>query len=120
MTECLDDASRRNRILPIGGPGEAITPRDQADHLFALLKRKPSLSSVPVALLDLDAATGQYDAVATPSTGTETVFDFYARLIDGEASIERGDHAGSVPIIIVNPGVSPMAATRSEHRRPRR
>jgi len=129
MAECLDDASRRNRILPIGGPGEAITPRDQADHLFALLNRKPRLSSVPVALLDtiifvlstlgriaprladkaelarigryyatesmlvLDPATGQYDAAATPSTGTETLFDFYARLIEVKASIERGDHA---------------------------
>jgi len=129
MAECLDDASRRNRILPIGGPGEAITPRDQADHLFALLNRKPRISSVPVALLDtiiavlstlgrfaprladkaelarigryyatesmlvLDPATGQYDAAATPSAGSETLFDFYTRLIDGDASVERGDHA---------------------------
>jgi divinyl chlorophyllide a 8-vinyl-reductase len=37
--------------------------------------------------------TGRYDAEATPSTGTETLFDHYARLIRGEVRAERGDHA---------------------------
>lgn len=44
------------------------------------------------SMLLLDPTTGLYDAAATPSTGSETLFDFYARLIAGEASIERGDH----------------------------
>jgi divinyl chlorophyllide a 8-vinyl-reductase len=44
-------------------------------------------------MLVLNPATGRYDAAATPSIGTETLFDFYKRLIAGEASIERGDHA---------------------------
>ena len=129
LAECLDDESRANRILPIGGPGEAITPKQQGEHLFALLGRKPRFRHVPLALLDsivivldglgrvipslaekaelarigryyasesmlvLDPATGRYDAAATPSAGTETLFDFYARLIKGEVSAERGDHA---------------------------
>ncbi len=129
LAECLDDPARRNRILPIGGPGEAITPRQQGEALFALLGRKPRFRRVPVALLDtiirvlgtlgrlrpalaekaelarigryyatesmlvLDPATGRYDAAATPSTGTDTLFEFYARLVAGEASVERGDHA---------------------------
>ncbi|WP_257169004.1 NAD(P)H-binding protein [Bradyrhizobium sp. SRS-191] len=129
LAGCLDDESRRNRVLPIGGPGPAITPIEQAEHLFALLGRKPNIRRVPVALLDviiggldlakrvmpplaekaelarigryyatesmlvLDPATGRYDADATPSTGSETLFDYYARLIRGEAMAERGDHA---------------------------
>ena len=129
LAECLDDESRFNRVLPIGGPGEAITPKVQGEHLFALLGRKPRFSHVPLALLDsivlvldllgrvvpslaekaefarigryyasesmlvLDPETGRYDAAATPSTGTETLFDFYARLLQGEAAVERGDHA---------------------------
>jgi divinyl chlorophyllide a 8-vinyl-reductase len=44
-------------------------------------------------MLVLDRATGRYDASATPSTGTDTLFDFYARLLAGEASVDRGDHA---------------------------
>ncbi|MGI4878178.1 MAG: NAD(P)H-binding protein [Janthinobacterium lividum] len=126
---CLDDPARWNRVLPIGGPGEAITPKAQGEALFALLGRPPRYSRVPVALLDtivavlgtlgrvvpalaakaelarigryyatesmlvLDPATGRYDAAATPSTGTATLFDHYARAIAGEAVDERGDHA---------------------------
>ena len=49
---CLDQESRWNRILPIGGPGEAITPRRQGAMLFEALGRAPRFRSVPVALLD--------------------------------------------------------------------
>ena len=48
---CPADESRWNRILPIGGPGEAITPRQQGEALFALLERTPTFRSVPVVLL---------------------------------------------------------------------
>ena len=129
IAECLDDPGRRDRILPIGGPGDAITPLQQGERLFALLGKPPRYKHVPVALLDgivavlgaagrvvpslaakaelarigryygtesmlvLDPVTGRYDAAATPSTGTETLFDHYARLVRGEAADERGDHA---------------------------
>jgi divinyl chlorophyllide a 8-vinyl-reductase len=49
---CLDNTQRHNRILPIGGPGPAITPRQQGEHLFSLLGRPPRFKQVPVALLD--------------------------------------------------------------------
>ncbi|MCJ2139579.1 NAD(P)H-binding protein [Methylobacterium sp. E-066] len=129
LADCIDAEDRRNRVLPIGGPGEAITPKAQGEHLFALLGREPRFRHVPVALLDgiiavlstlgrlvpalaakaelarigryyatesmlvLDPATGRYDARATPSTGSDTLFDYYARLVRGEAVAERGDHA---------------------------
>lgn len=128
LAECLEDTSRYNRVLPIGGPGAAMTPREQGEQLFALLGRPPKFKQVPVALLDTiiavlgtlgrvvpalsdkaelarigryyatesmlvwDAAAGRYDAAATPSAGRETLFDFYGRLVKGEATIERGDH----------------------------
>ena len=44
------------------------------------------------SMLVLDPVTGRYDAAATPSTGTDTLFDFYARLVAGTATIDRGDH----------------------------
>ena len=45
------------------------------------------------SMLVLDPATGRYDARATPSTGSDTLFDHYARLVRGDAVAERGDHA---------------------------
>ena len=41
-----------NAVLPIGGPGEAMTARDQADALFRLARVKPNYFPVPVALMD--------------------------------------------------------------------
>ena len=129
IADCLDDEGRWNTILPIGGPGEAITPRQQGEALFALLGRPPKFQSAPLALLDvavgvlgalglvapplaakaelarigryyatesmlvLDPRTGRYDAAATPSTGTQTLFDYYRQVLAGAAAPERGDHA---------------------------
>ncbi len=52
LVDCLDDASLHNRVLAIGGPGEALTPRQQGEMLFGLLGRPPHFKQVPVALLD--------------------------------------------------------------------
>ncbi len=129
LADCLDDITRHDRILPIGGPGPAITPRAQGERLFALTGRPPKFTQVPVAMLDviigvlatlgrvmpaladkaelarigryyatesmlvLDPHTGRYDADATPETGTETLFDYYAALAAGGTSAERGEHA---------------------------
>jgi divinyl chlorophyllide a 8-vinyl-reductase len=53
IADCLNDPSRHNRVLPIGGPGDAITPRQQGEQLFALLGQTPRFKQVPVRLLDL-------------------------------------------------------------------
>ena len=48
---CLTDPEKRNRILPIGGPGPAITPLDQAAMLERLFGRPVPIRHVPVALM---------------------------------------------------------------------
>lgn len=129
LVDCITDGSRWNRILPIGGPGPAITPLEQGEQLFALTGRPPKYTRVPVAMLDviigvlgalgrvippladkaefarigryyatesmlvLDPRTGRYDADATPETGSDTLFDYYAALVRGDAAAERGEHA---------------------------
>ena len=50
---CLNEQSRHNQILPIGGPGPAITPRQQGEYLFQLLGKEPRFKSVPVGFLDV-------------------------------------------------------------------
>jgi divinyl chlorophyllide a 8-vinyl-reductase len=53
IADCLTDGEKRNRILPIGGPGPAITPREQGERLFALTGRPPKFRSMPVKAFDL-------------------------------------------------------------------
>lgn len=52
MVDCLEDPQRRNRVLPIGGPGPAITPRAQGRLLFELTGREERFRQVPVRLFD--------------------------------------------------------------------
>ena len=129
LAGCLHDPERWNRVLPIGGSGPALTPREQGEQLFALLGQPPRFKQVPVGLLDgiiavlgaagrllpplrakaelarigryyatesmlvMDPATGRYSAQATPSFGSETLMDYQGRLLRGEATLERGEHA---------------------------
>lgn len=129
MADCLTREDRRNRILPIGGPGPAITPREQGEALFRMLGRAPHFRSAPLWLMDgvirgldltaralprmapkaelarigryyasesmllLNPQTGRYDAEATPSTGADTLFEHYAALLQGTATVERGAHS---------------------------
>lgn len=128
LAACLVDASLHNRVLPIGGPGDAVTPRALGEHLFKLLGQPVRFRQVPVGLLDgiiaglslagrvlpaladkaelarigryyatesmlaLDPHTGRYDAAATPSTGSETLWAYCEQLVNGAAAPERGDH----------------------------
>ncbi len=52
LVRCVEDPALRGRVLPIGGPGPAITPREQAEALFALLGQEPRFRQVPVRLMD--------------------------------------------------------------------
>lgn len=53
---CLDDPARHDRILPIGGPGPAITPLDQGAMLFELTGHPPRYRHVPVAVFSAAAS----------------------------------------------------------------
>ncbi|SNS94454.1 divinylchlorophyllide 8-vinylreductase [[Luteovulum] sphaeroides subsp. megalophilum] len=67
MALCLEDPALRNRILPIGGPGPALTPRAQAEMLFRLMGRPPKIRQVPVALLDAIIAVLSLGGLLLPS-----------------------------------------------------
>ena len=41
-----------NKVLPIGGPGDALTPIQQAAIIFKYAKKKENTLAVPVALMD--------------------------------------------------------------------
>ena len=129
LADCLTQPERHRRILPIGGPGPAITPLQQGQYLFELMGKPPRFKHVPVGLLDTiiavlsalgklssfladkaelarigryyatesmlvwDEKTGRYDADATPSSGSDTLWAHYQSLVKGDQSTELGDHS---------------------------
>ncbi len=65
MAECIVDPDKHNRVLAVGGPGPALTPRQQAELLFGLLDRQPRFRKVPLAL---------FGCIITPLSGLGKVF----------------------------------------------
>ncbi|MEL7526962.1 MAG: NAD(P)H-binding protein [Pseudomonadota bacterium] len=53
MVRCLEAPECENMILPVGGPGPAITPLDQGRLLFEALDQPPKFRRVPVAILSV-------------------------------------------------------------------
>ena len=51
LAQCIDDPNCWNKVLPIGGPGPAITPREQGELLFKALGKQPKFQRVPLWLL---------------------------------------------------------------------
>jgi len=130
MVDCLEDPAKQNTILPVGGPGKAITPREQGIMLFELLGSPPKFKKMPIQMFDviipvlstlanffprlrdkaefarigkyycsesmlvLNPETGKYDADMTPSYGSDTLRDFFRRVIkEGIAGQELGEHS---------------------------
>jgi len=54
MADCVLDVDNRytDRVLPIGGPGGALTAKAQAEILFKAANLEPKLFGVPVGLMD--------------------------------------------------------------------
>ena len=50
ICDCLENSERRNKILPIGGPGPSMTPVEQGEILFRLLNKKPKFTRIPSSM----------------------------------------------------------------------
>ena len=128
IVNCLEEPALANRILPVGGPGPALTPRAQGELLCTLAGRPTRIRQVSPKLFDAaiavlaplsriipsleakaefarigryyatesmlvwDEAAQAYDAEATPSYGSETLKDYYARVLrEGLVGQELGE-----------------------------
>jgi divinyl chlorophyllide a 8-vinyl-reductase len=52
MVQLLEDPEQRNRTLNVGGPGDALTPKQQGEMLFRLAGKRPQFRCVPVKMFD--------------------------------------------------------------------
>ena len=122
IADCLAQPERWNQVLPIGGPGPAITPRNVGEMLFRVTGKPPKFRSVPLHMLKWIGAglsligrsekaefarTGhyyatesmlvwdgaRYDVAGTPETGQDKLEDYVAALARGEIADQRGAHA---------------------------
>jgi len=52
MADCITNPELQNKVLPIGGPGEALTPLQQANILFKEAGVEPNTIKVPIEIMD--------------------------------------------------------------------
>lgn len=52
IVDCVLGEDRIDQVLPIGGPGKALTPLEQGEMLFRLLGREPKFLRVPIGIMD--------------------------------------------------------------------
>jgi divinyl chlorophyllide a 8-vinyl-reductase len=65
IAACLIDPEKANRVLPIGGPGPALTAREQGELLFEAAGMEPRFRQVPVAMMDaIIGLAGSWDGSA--------------------------------------------------------
>ncbi|XP_058083920.1 divinyl chlorophyllide a 8-vinyl-reductase, chloroplastic [Magnolia sinica] len=52
IADCVLGEDKICKILPIGGPGKALTPLEQGEMLFRLLGKEPKFLKVPIGVMD--------------------------------------------------------------------
>mgnify|MGYP003297140310 FL=1 len=127
ILSCIKDKTKWEKILPIGGPKQSITPKDIGKILFEIFEVSPKYKSFPTKLLDAirlllliispfsnwaknkselikiakyyatesmliwDEKKECYDANMTPSTGKDTLRDYFYSIknLDLQLEIDR-------------------------------
>ena len=52
MLNCIDDKSKHNRIMDLGGPDEGMSMKDQGEMIFDILGKEPKYIKAPIGIFD--------------------------------------------------------------------
>ncbi|XP_071702698.1 divinyl chlorophyllide a 8-vinyl-reductase, chloroplastic [Rutidosis leptorrhynchoides] len=74
IADCVLKTDKINQILPIGGPGKALTPLEQGEMLFKLVGKKPNFIKVPIEIMDF--AIGVLDFLVNIFPSLEDAAEF--------------------------------------------
>jgi divinyl chlorophyllide a 8-vinyl-reductase len=94
LAETLADPAAVNCILPVGGPGPAITPRDQAAMLFELTGRPPRFRRMPVTAMDAIVAVLTALGRVSPRLAAKAEFARIGRYYATESMLVWDEAAG--------------------------
>lgn len=98
IAECVVNADRRGATLPIGGPGPAISLKQQGELLFEAAGMEPQFRQVPIGMFDA--------AIAVLSLG-ERLSDWMAE----KAEYTRiGKYYATESMLLLDPGTSEYSA----------
>lgn len=105
LLDCITLPDRWGHVLPIGGPGPALTPRAQGEMIFELAGKPARFRKVPVGLMDgiiaLSSGLGRFSGAMAEkaefarigryyATESMLVWDEVAKRYDADATPEFG------------------------------
>lgn len=74
IVDCVLSEDKINQMLPIGGPGKALTPLEQGEILFKFLGKEPKFLKVPIEIMDF--AIGALDFLVKIFPSLEDAAEF--------------------------------------------
>ncbi|KDO75077.1 hypothetical protein CISIN_1g043385mg [Citrus sinensis] len=94
---CVLSEDKINQILPIGGPGKALTPLEQGEILFRLLGKEPKFLKVPIGIMDFAIGVLDFLVKIFPSLEDAAEFGKIGRYYAAESMLildpETGEYS---------------------------
>lgn len=101
IADCVLSEDKINQILPIGGPGKALTPLEQGEILFRLLGKEPKFLKVPIGIMDF--AIGVLDFL----------FKIFPSLEDAAEFGKIGRYYAAESMLILDPETGEYSAEKT-------
>lgn len=83
-----------NQVLPIGGPGKALTPLEQGEMLFRLLGKEPKFLKVPIGIMDFAIGVLDFLVKVFPSMEDAAEFGKIGRYYAAESMLVLDPETG--------------------------
>ncbi|KAI9122846.1 hypothetical protein K1719_005735 [Acacia pycnantha] len=97
IADCVLSEDKINKILPIGGPGKALTPLEQGEMLFQLLGKEPKFLKVPIGIMDFAIGVLDFMVKIFPSLEDAAEFGKIGRYYAAESMLildpETGEYS---------------------------
>ncbi|XP_078445249.1 NAD(P)-binding Rossmann-fold superfamily protein [Wolffia australiana] len=97
IVDCIKDEDKINEVLPIGGPGEALTPLQQGEMLFRILGKEPKFFKVPIGVMDFAIGVLDFLVKIFPSLEDAAEFGKIGRYYAAESMLildpETGEYS---------------------------
>ncbi|PIA61637.1 hypothetical protein AQUCO_00300868v1 [Aquilegia coerulea] len=94
IADCVLSKDKINQVLPIGGPGKALTPLEQGEMLYRLLGKEPKFLKVPIEIMDFAIGVLDFLVKIFPSMEDAAEFGKIGRYYAAESMLVLDPETG--------------------------
>ncbi|CAB4293359.1 unnamed protein product [Prunus armeniaca] len=94
ISDCVLSENKINQVLPIGGPGKALTPLEQGELLFRLVGREPKFLKMPIEIMDFAIGVLDFLVKIFPSMEDTAEFGKIGRYYAAESMLVLDPETG--------------------------